>query len=72
MTFLRFFLIIENVIYLLTLILKKGGLQMKRNLSIRLNEETITEIEKIAKTKKRKRGDMIRIVIERYVEEFKV
>ena len=45
---------------------------MKRNLSIRLNEETITEIEKIAKTKKRKRGDMIRIVIERYVEEFKV
>lgn len=44
---------------------------MKRNLSIRLSDETISEVENIAKLKKRKRCDMIRIIIERYVEEFK-
>lgn len=39
-----------------------------QNTSIRLKEETQKNIEKLAKLKKRKKTDLIRLIIENYVE----
>lgn len=38
------------------------------NTTIRLKKETQKDIEKLAKLKKRKKTDLIRLIIENYVE----
>lgn len=40
--------------------------------AVRLEQNTLNDIEMIAKQKKRKKSDLIRIIIENYVEQYKM
>ena len=40
--------------------------------AVRFEQETLNDIEMIAKQKKRKKSDLIRIIVENYVEQHKM
>lgn len=40
--------------------------------AVRFEQETLRDIEIIAKQKKRKKSDLIRIIVENYVEQHKM
>ena len=45
---------------------------LKTSTCVRLNEETLKKIEEIAKKKKRKTSELMRLVLENYVEQFEM
>lgn len=63
----------NGIVYKMYIILNKtlkGGVKMKNvAYCVRLKEETLNEIKELAKMKKRPTGQMIRIIIEDYVEK---
>ena len=45
---------------------------LKTSTCVRLNQETLQKIEEIAKKKKRKTSELMRLVLENYVEQFEM
>ena len=53
--------------------IKKGGkifMSMQSMVAVRLDTETKNKIEQVAKQKRRKTSDLLRIIIEDYVKQF--
>ena len=53
--------------------IKRGGkifMSMQSTIAVRLDTETKNKIEQVAKQKRRKTSDLLRIIIEDYVKQF--